>query len=74
MLELFGGEGLLRPAMHFRWNFDDANLAFLQDDFGGALAVGEDLPTRRVAFERASDLMRRATVGVGVTSEGLRCW
>ena len=34
--ELFGGEGLLRPAMHYRWNFDDDNLAFLRDDCSGA--------------------------------------
>ena len=28
LFELFGGEGLLRPAMHYRWNFDEQNLAF----------------------------------------------
>jgi len=26
LFELFGNEGLLRPAMHYRWNFDDQNL------------------------------------------------
>ena len=69
VLELFGGEGLLRPAMHYRWNFDETNLAFLRQDFGGALAAGGDLQAGLAAFERASRLMRRATVGVGVTPE-----
>lgn len=69
LLELFGGEGLLRPAMHYRWNFDQANLPFLQDDFGGALAAGGDRQVRRAAFETASALMRKVTIGVGVTPE-----
>ena len=29
IFELFGGEGLLRPAMHYRWNFDETNRACL---------------------------------------------
>ena len=33
LFELFGGEGMLRPAMHYRWNFDDENLAFLISEF-----------------------------------------
>lgn len=69
LFELFGGEGLLRPAMHYRWNFDETNLPFLQDDFGGALAAGGDDDARRAAFETASALMRKATIGVGVTPE-----
>jgi glutathione S-transferase len=69
VLELFGGEGLLRPAMHYRWNFDETNLPFLIDDFAGVLAVGGDEQARRAAFEMASGLMRKAAVGVGVTPE-----
>ncbi|HCD17315.1 MAG TPA: glutathione S-transferase, partial [Rhodobiaceae bacterium] len=34
IMELFGGEGLLRPAMHYRWNFDDDNLDFILQQFG----------------------------------------
>lgn len=69
VLELFGGEGLLRPAMHYRWNFDETNLPFLQEDFGGALAAGGDDDARRAAFDRASALMRKATIGVGVVQD-----
>ena len=69
LLELFGGEGLLRPAMHYRWDFDDMNVAFLARDFSAALAVGADDATREAVFAFASDRMRGATAAFGVTEE-----
>ena len=33
ILELFGDEGLLKQAMHYRWNFDDINMPFIQWEF-----------------------------------------
>ena len=30
LFDVIGAEGLLRPAMHYRWNFDEENLAFLE--------------------------------------------
>jgi glutathione S-transferase len=69
MLELFGGEGLLRPAMHYRWNFDETNLGFLEEDFAGALAAGGDEDARRAAFDVASGLMRKVTIAFGVGPE-----
>ena len=35
ILELFGDEGLLRPAMHYRWNFPDSTNGFITHGFGG---------------------------------------
>ncbi len=35
ILELFGDEGLLRPAMHYRWNFSDQTDGFISHGFGG---------------------------------------
>ena len=35
ILELFGDEGLLRPAMHHRWNFPDRTDGFITHGFGG---------------------------------------
>ena len=35
LLELYGDEWLLIPAMHYRWNFPDDNLPFVYDEFGG---------------------------------------
>ncbi|MEP6342164.1 MAG: glutathione S-transferase family protein [Maricaulaceae bacterium] len=35
VLELFGDEGLIRPAMHYRWNYDDKTDRFITHGFGG---------------------------------------
>ncbi len=69
LLELFGGEGLLRPAMHYRWDFDDVNVPFLAKDFSSVLAVGADDATREAVFAFASERMRSATAAFGVTPE-----
>lgn len=70
IFELFGGEGLLRPAMHYRWNFDAENRAFLARDFPAALAptgAGEALQAE--VFAGASGRMRKAMAGFGVSPE-----
>lgn len=70
MFELFGGEGLLRPAMHYRWNFDDVNKSFLSLDFGSSLApTGAPEEMRSGIFAMASDRMRKAMASFGVTAE-----
>ena len=33
LFDVIGAEGLLRPAMHYRWNFDDVQLEFLRFHF-----------------------------------------
>ena len=42
ILELFGNEGLLRPAMHYRWNFDAENLDFLKVSFADVFPAHMD--------------------------------
>jgi glutathione S-transferase len=69
LLELFGGEGLLRPAMHYRWDFDDTNVAFLSRDFSASLVLGGDDETRDAVFAFSSDRMRSATTAFGVSEE-----
>jgi glutathione S-transferase len=69
LLELFGGEGLLRPAMHYRWDFDDTNVAFLSKDFSASLVLGGDDETRAGVFAFSSDRMRSATTAFGVSQE-----
>lgn len=71
LFELFGGEGLLRPAMHYRWNFDEANLSFLKDDFMASLLPGADDEVAEQAFDFASKRMRAAAVAFGVTPESI---
>ena len=69
MFELFGGEGLLRPAMHYRWNFDEQNLAFITSEFALALpqALHAERPNR-CSCTAAAGCARRPLV-FGVTPE-----
>ena len=69
VFELFGGEGLLRPAMHYRWNFDDENLAFLTSEF--ALFAPPNLSAEEAeqVFLHSSGRMRKAAAAFGVTPE-----
>lgn len=69
IFELFGGEGLLRPAMHYRWNFDAQNLAFLRRDFVAGLAPGADTAQGDAVFAMASGRMRKAAASFGVAPE-----
>jgi glutathione S-transferase len=67
VLELFGGEGLLRAAMHYRWNFDADNIAFLEADFINALAPNQAPEAAHQRFVFASKRMRSACMAFGVT-------
>lgn len=71
LFELFGGEGLLRPAMHYRWNFDDLNLDFLQAEFAMLVPPkpGGTEEEAKAAFLHNSGRMRKAAVAFGVTPE-----
>lgn len=69
IVELFGGEGLLRPAMHYRWNFDEQNLAFLRRDFSAALAPFADEAAQDASFAMSSGRMRKATESFGVAPQ-----
>lgn len=67
LFELFGGEGMLRAAMHYRWNFDAENVAFLEEDFSRALAPPlADAQTRKAVFDFSSGRMRKACASFGV--------
>ncbi len=41
ILDLFGSEGLLKVAMHYRWNFMEYNETFLRSEFGDHIAPGQ---------------------------------
>ena len=69
LFELFGGEGLLRPAMHYRWNFDADNLEFLRRDFTSSLAPAASATEQAEVFAFSSSRMRGATKAFGVNSE-----
>jgi len=71
LFELFGGEGLLRPAMHYRWNFDDLNLDFLQAEFAMLIPPKADMTEAdaKAAFLHNSGRMRKAAVAFGANEE-----
>ena len=66
LFELFGGEGLLRPAMHYRWNFDADNIDFLRRDFVSSLMPGANAETETAIFAASSGRMRKAGASFGV--------
>ncbi len=66
LFQLFGNEGLLRPAMHYRWNFDNENLDFIKVSFADVLPAHLDSSGRSAAFDHASGRMRKAAVAFGV--------
>ncbi len=69
LFELFGNEGLLRPAMHYRWNFDTDNLDFIKVSFQDAFPAHFDAAGRAAAFDHASGRMRKAASAFGVMPE-----
>lgn len=69
LFELFGGEGLLRPAMHYRWNFDAGNLDFLKVSFSEAFSPGLNPDQQAAMFDQASGRMRQAAAAFGVSAE-----
>lgn len=72
IFELFGGEGLLRPAMHYRWNFDAVNLPFVGLDFAAGLATpGADPSEGAGVFQFAAQRMRKAMASFGVNEASI---
>jgi glutathione S-transferase len=69
LFELFGSHGLLRPAMHYRWNFDEVNLPFLRETFRDVLPSGLPKEAEDAAFLHASGRMRKAAEVFGVNPE-----
>jgi glutathione S-transferase len=69
IFELFGGEGLLRPAMHYRWNFPAENDRFLRFEFGRHLAPGAKPEEQAAVFEFAAGRMKQAAAIFGVNQE-----
>ncbi|MDG2028447.1 MAG: glutathione S-transferase C-terminal domain-containing protein [Acidimicrobiales bacterium] len=71
VFELFGGEGLLRPAMHYRWNFDEENLAFLASEFSVLVPASVPQEDAEAQFPHNSGRMRKAALNFGVVPEAM---
>ncbi len=66
LFDVIGAEGLLRPAMHYRWNFPEQNLDFLRFHFQSMMPPSDK---RAEKAEAAANRMRAAAVGFGVVPE-----
>jgi glutathione S-transferase len=66
LFDVIGAEGLLRPAMHYRWNFPEQNLDFLRFHFQ---SVMPDSPDRAQKADAAADRMRAACMGFGAVPD-----
>lgn len=66
LFDVIGAEGMLRPAMHYRWNFPEVNLEFLRFHFQSMMPAG---PNREAMGEAAADRMRAACRGFGVVPD-----
>ena len=66
LFDVIGTDGLLRPAMHYRWNFPEDNLAFVRYHF---LYSQRDTPERREKTEAMMNRMRYAAMIFGVTAQ-----
>jgi glutathione S-transferase len=66
LFDVIGTDGLLRPAMHYRWNFPEDNLAFVRYHF---LHSQRDTPERSEKTEAMMNRMRHAAMIFGVTEQ-----
>ncbi|MCR9106174.1 MAG: glutathione S-transferase [Gammaproteobacteria bacterium] len=66
LFDVIGTDGLLRPAMHYRWNFPQDNLGFVRYHF---LHSQRDLPEREAKTERMMDRMRSVAQLWGVNED-----
>ena len=66
LFDVIGTDGLLRPAMHYRWNFPDDNLAFVRYHF---LHSQRDVPEREEKTEAMMNRMRHAAMIFGVAEQ-----
>ena len=66
LFDVIGMEGLLRPAMHYRWNFDDFNKEFVQFHFETFIPPNLD---RKALAEKRMNQMRDAGRSFGAISD-----
>ena len=79
LLELFGDEGLTRPAMHYRWNFPEHNDEFLLPQFARGISqstLGQEddnkTPSPDDIANMIQQFMRQHTIpALGVTATSI---
>lgn len=67
LFELFGDEGLLRAAMHYRWNFPDLNSEFIAMEFGRTAKPDATKDEARAVGEAGMKKMQAYLPSLGIT-------
>ncbi len=70
LLELYGDEWLLIPAMHYRWNYD--NFPFIFDEFGRTLFPGLPRFIQRILGKRIGSRFSGLLPALGITNTSQR--
>lgn len=68
ILELFGDEGLLRPAMHYRWNFSERTDGFIAHGFGGWQGPDASEP-EKVQIEKTMSKFKGFLPALGISED-----
>ena len=66
LFDLFGNEGLMRPAMHYRWERTEHE-EFIGHIFRETLPMHKDAEGRQKDFEKLSGFLRMWTKAIGAT-------
>ena len=69
LLELYGDEWLLLPAMHYRWNFPQQNRDFIHGEFGRVLWPNGPAWIRRAVGKRLGARFSGFVPRLGITAE-----
>lgn len=69
LFELFGGEGMLRAGMYYRWFFDELNMTFIEEQFGLFMAPSMPSDQRIEVIRSQTGAMRKAAGYLGVNPE-----
>lgn len=70
IVDLYGSDGLIRPAMHYRWHYRRENEAFLRHEFGLSYRPGRAAP--EVVEQQLTNFMNYLNghlPNLGITSE-----
>lgn len=68
ILEFYGDEGLMRPAMHYRWNFSEQTHTFITHGFGGSTGP-EATAEQRAQVKASIDKFSGFLPMLGITPE-----
>ncbi len=71
ILEVFGDEWLLLPAMHYRWNFPEQNLPFIYGEFGNLMFPRLPVFLQRKVGKKLGGRFRGAVPRLGITEKAI---